>query len=82
MGIFFSNFRALIFSGHFILNLHATSFGVLGLRKAKVPLMVYSCGGFSRCFRIARFYDLEGPPVGVEYSKPGEDDRRALNPEF
>ena len=46
--------------------------------------MVYSCGGFSRCFRIARFYDLEGPPVGVEYSKPGEDldDRRALNPEF
>ena len=54
-----------------------------GLRKAKVPLMVYSCGGFSRCFRIARFYDLEGPPVGVEYSKPGEgDDRRALNPEF
>ena len=47
-----------------------------------MPLMVYSCGGFSRCFRIARFYDLEGPPVGVEYSKPGEDDRRALNPEF
>ena len=63
--------------------LHATSPRVLGLRKAKVPLMVYSCGGFSRCFRIARFYDLEGPPVGVEYSKPGEgDDRRALNPEF
>merc|ERR1719384_218003 len=55
---------------------------VTGLRKAKVPLMVYSCGGFSRCFRIARFYVLEGPPVGVEYSKPGEDDRRALNPEF
>lgn len=55
---------------------------VTGLRKAKVPLMVYSCGGFSRCFRIARFYDLEGPPVGVEYSKPGEDDRRALNPEL
>merc|ERR1719323_2415957 len=26
---------------------------VTGLRKAKVPLMVYSCGGFSRCFRIA-----------------------------
>ena len=52
-----------------------------GLRKAKVPLMVYSCGGFSRCFRIARFYDLEGPPVGVEYSKP-EDDRKALNPEL
>ena len=42
--------------------------------------MVYSCGGFSRCFRIARFYDLEGPPVGVEYSKPGEgDDRRAAS---
>jgi len=54
---------------------------VTGLRKAKVPLMVYSCGGFSRCFRIARFYDLEGPPVGVEYSKP-EDDRKALNPEL
>jgi len=54
---------------------------VTGLRKAKVPLMVYSCGGFSRCFRIARFYDLEGPPVGVEYSKT-EDERRALNPEL
>ena len=43
--------------------------------------MVYSCGGFSRCFRIARFYDCEGPPVGVEYAKPG-DERRALNPEL
>ena len=52
-----------------------------GLRKAKVPLMVYSCGGFSRCFRIARFYDLEGPPVGVEYARP-EDERKALNPEL
>jgi len=49
---------------------------VTGLRKAKVPLMVYSCGGFSRCFRIARFYDLEGPPVGIEYSKAGEDEAR------
>ena len=43
--------------------------------------MVYSCGGFSRCFRIARFYDLEGPPVGVEYARP-EDERKALNPEL
>merc|ERR1719443_1683340 len=49
---------------------------VTGLRKAKVPLMVYSCGGFSRCFGIARFYDLEGPPVGIEYSKAGEDEAR------
>jgi len=49
---------------------------VTGLRKAKVPLMVYSCGGFSRCFRIARFYDCEGPPVGIEYSKPGEEEQR------
>ena len=64
-----------------IANLHATSRIVSGLRKAKVPLMVYSCGGFSRCFRIARFYDCEGPPVGVEYAKPG-DERRALNPEL
>ena len=54
---------------------------VSGLRKAKVPLMVYSCGGFSRCFRIARFYDLEGPPVGVEYERP-ESERKALNPEL
>jgi len=54
---------------------------VTGLRKAKVPLMVYSCGGFSRCFRIARFYDLEGPPVGVEYERP-ESERKALNPEL
>ena len=30
-----------------------------GLRKAKVPMMVYSCGGFSRCFRVCRFYDVE-----------------------
>merc|ERR1711997_1249768 len=43
---------------------------VTGLRKAKVPLMVYSCGGFSRCFRVCRFYDVEGPPVGVEYEAP------------
>lgn len=40
---------------------------VTGLRKAKVPMMVYSCGGFSRCFRVCKFYDVEGPPVGVEY---------------
>jgi len=43
---------------------------VTGLRKAKVPMMVYSCGGFSRCFRVCRFYDVEGPPVGVEYEAP------------
>jgi hypothetical protein len=24
---------------------------IIGLRHAKVPLMVYSCGGFTRCFR-------------------------------
>jgi len=54
---------------------------VAGLRKAKVPLMVYSCGGFSRCFRIARFYDAEGPPVGVVYERP-EEDRRSLNPDL
>merc|ERR1712106_1288800 len=54
---------------------------VTGLRRAKVPLMVYSCGGFSRCFRIARFYDIEGPPVGVEYSRP-DDDRKSLNPDL
>ena len=30
-----------------------------GLRRAKVPMMVYSCGGFSRCFRVCRFYDVE-----------------------
>jgi len=54
---------------------------VAGLRKAKVPLMVYSCGGFSRCFRIARFYDVEGPPVGVVYERP-EDERKSLNPDL
>ena len=53
----------------------------LGLRKAKVPLMVYSCGGFSRCFRVARFYDAEGPPVGIVYERP-EDERRSLNPDL
>merc|ERR1719292_2405 len=42
---------------------------VTGLRRAKVPMMVYSCGGFSRCFRVCRFYDVEGPPVGVEYDR-------------
>ena len=40
---------------------------ITGLRRAKVPLMVYSCGGFTRCFRIARFYDVDGPPIGVTY---------------
>jgi len=55
---------------------------IAGLRKAKVPLMVYSCGGFSRCFRLARFYDVEGPPVGVVYTRPEADARRELNPEL
>jgi len=54
---------------------------VIGLRRAKVPLMVYSCGGFSRCFRIARFYDVEGPPVGVTYDRDSES-RAALNPDL
>jgi len=55
---------------------------IAGLRKAKVPLMVYSCGGFSRCFRLARFYDPEGPPVGVVYTRPETDLRKELNPEL
>jgi len=56
---------------------------VTGLRRAKVPMMVYSCGGFSRCFRICRFYDVEGPPVGIEYSRDtGGDGRRSLNPDL
>lgn len=50
---------------------------VTGLRRAKVPMMVYSCGGFSRCFRVCRFYDVEGPPVGIQY-----EDRKALNPDL
>jgi len=54
---------------------------IAGLRKAKVPVMVYSCGGFSRCFRVARYYDIEGPPVGVVFEK-AEDERRSLNPEL
>jgi len=55
---------------------------IAGLRKAKVPLMVYSCGGFSRCFRVAKFYDVEGPPVGVVYTRPENDARQELNPEL
>jgi len=54
---------------------------ITGFRKAKVPTMVYSCGGFSRCFRVARFYDAEGPPVGVVFEKP-EDERKSLNPDL
>lgn len=49
---------------------------IVGLRRAKVPLMVYSCGGFTRCFRIARIYDADGPPIGVKYdelNKNGND---------
>ena len=56
-------------------------YAAAGLRKAKVPLMVYSCGGFSRCFRVARFYDVEGPPVGLFYERPG-DERKDLNPDL
>ena len=52
---------------------------ITGLRRAKVPLMVYSCGGFTRCFRIARFYSTEGPPIGVTYDR---NTRAALNPEL
>ena len=53
---------------------------IKGLKSSKVPMMVYSHGGFSRCFRIARRYQIEGPPIGVEY----EDDhgRNSLNPEL
>lgn len=40
---------------------------IIGLRRAKVPLMVYSCGGFTRCFRIARYHVTDGPPIGVTY---------------
>lgn len=52
---------------------------IIGLKASKVPMMVYSHGGFSRCFRIARRYQVEGPPIGVEYAE--EDHRAALNPE-
>jgi len=52
---------------------------ITGLRRAKVPLMVYSCGGFTRCFRIARFYSSEGPPIGINYDR---NTRQALNPEL
>ena len=38
---------------------HTFTFTLSGLRRAKVPMMVYSCGGFSRCFRVCRFYDVE-----------------------
>ena len=51
---------------------------ITGLRRAKVPLMVYSCGGFTRCFRIARFYDVDGPPIGIKYDA---ESRAALNPD-
>jgi len=52
---------------------------ITGLRRAKVPLMVYSCGGFTRCFRIARFYDVDGPPIGIKYDA---ETRAALNPDL
>ena len=38
-------------------------------------MMVYSHGGFSRCFRIARRYQVDGPPVGVRY----DDDKAAAS---
>ena len=40
---------------------------VVGLKSSKVPMMVYSHGGFSRCFRIARRYQVDGPPVGIKW---------------
>merc|ERR1712223_2061762 len=40
---------------------------IKGLKHSKVPMMVYSHGGFSRCFRIARRYQVDGPPIGVRY---------------
>merc|ERR1719361_3416973 len=46
---------------------------IKGLRKSKVSMMVYSHGGFSRCFRIARRYQVEGPPIGVEYEDSNTD---------
>jgi len=46
---------------------------IKGLRKSKVSMMVYSHGGFSRCFRIARRYQVEGPPIGVEYEDENTD---------
>ena len=54
---------------------------IVGLKRSKVPMMVYSHGGFSRCFRIARRYQVEGPPIGVEYEEDAEHPRNALNPE-
>ena len=53
---------------------------IKGLKSSKVPMMVYSHGGFSRCFRIARRYAIEGPPIGVEYFEQ-EENRNVLNPE-
>ena len=44
-------------------------------KMSKVPMMVYSHGGFSRCFRIARRYQVDGPPVGVRY----DDDKAAAS---
>merc|ERR1719431_1953716 len=46
---------------------------IKGLRKSKVSMMVYSHGGFSRCFRIARRYQVEGPPISVEYEDSNTD---------
>jgi hypothetical protein len=54
---------------------------ISGLKRSKVPMMVYSCGGFSRCFRIARRYQIDGPPIGVTYEDE-TDNRSALNPEL
>merc|ERR1711953_1107801 len=46
---------------------------IKGLKHSKVPMMVYSHGGFSRCFRIARRYQVDGPPIGVEYFEDQEN---------
>ena len=55
---------------------------IKGLKHSKVPMMVYSHGGFSRCFRIARRYQVDGPPIGVEYfEEQPEAEKSNLSPE-
>jgi len=54
---------------------------IKGLKHSKVPMMVYSHGGFSRCFRIARRYQVDGPPIGVEYFEETEAEKTIHNAE-
>ena len=54
---------------------------IKGLKHSKVPMMVYSHGGFSRCFRIARRYQVDGPPIGVEYFEETEAEKTLNNAE-